>query len=95
MSEPLDPAAIASEFDILSRNYLAAFPNAAVQIDLGNRLAMMAPQVNRLAAALADRDARVAAVRGFAEIGATTAHALGQFEFERRWLDLLHLLDRS
>lgn len=37
---------------------------------------------------------KLRSVRAFAEVGATGAHARGQFEFERRWLDLLHLLDQ-
>jgi hypothetical protein len=37
----------------------------------------------------------IACAEGYAEMGAITAHALGQFEHERRWLDMLHILDGS
>lgn len=38
---------------------------------------------------------QIAAAYSYAQMGATTAHAQGQFESERRWLDLLHMLDQS
>lgn len=38
-------------------------------------------------------EANLSEVYRYAQVGATTTHAQGLFEVERRWLDLLHMLD--